>query len=119
MRTKWRHISLSGQNEDKMRTKHYLKLRTGNHTLSTEVDRYRSRKTYEECICNACDLNQIEDLHHVIVECPKYNEIRKRKVEFVMNCNKMALYSILNNLTPQQIKQITQFMSIVQEERKQ
>ena len=53
-----------------------LKIRTGNHTLSTEVDRYRNRKTYEECICQACDTNRIEDLYHVFVECPKYSKFR-------------------------------------------
>ena len=26
-----------------------LKLRTGNHTFSVEIDRYRNRKTYDEC----------------------------------------------------------------------
>ena len=39
-----------------------LKIRTGNHRLSTKIDRYRNRKTYEECICEACDTNKIEDL---------------------------------------------------------
>ena len=56
-----------------------LRLRTGNRTLSTEIDCYRNRKAYDECICKACDINKIEDLHHVIVESPKYTEIKSRK----------------------------------------
>ena len=37
-----------------------LNIRTGNHTLSVEIDRYRNRKTYEECICKSCDEEKIE-----------------------------------------------------------
>ncbi len=95
-----------------------LKLRTGNHTLQTEVDRYRNKKAYEECICKACEDNKIEDLYHVIVECPKYLKIRVDKINFVLNCKRTELYSLLNNLSMHQIKQITQFMSYVEDIKK-
>ena len=51
-----------------------LKIRTGNNTLSVEVDRYKNRKTYEECICKSCNEQEIEDLYHVIVKCKGYLE---------------------------------------------
>ena len=94
-----------------------LRLRTDSHTLSTEVDRYRHRKTYEECICLRCDRNKIEDLYHVIVECPKYAAIRAKKLHFLTECDKSEFYCQLNNLSPYNLKQVTQFMAIVEEEK--
>ena len=89
-----------------------LKIRTGNHTLSVEIDRYRNRKAYEECICKSCDEEKIEDLYHVIVECPKYNRMRinDEHTKFPQNCTRAELYAILNNVNKLQLKIITQFM---------
>ena len=94
-----------------------LKLRTGNHTLSTEIDRYCNRKAYEECICKACDENKIEDLYHVIVECSSYADIRSQKINFVLNRNKVEFHYLMDQLSLEHIKSITQFMSIVEDRR--
>ena len=74
--------------------------------------------SYEECICEACDTNNIEGLYHVFVECPKYTEHRKNTIEFVLDCEKSEFYYFMNNLSPLRLKQITQFMSFVEENRK-
>ena len=58
-----------------------LKIRTGNHELSIEVDCYRNRKVYNECICNACNTGEVEDIqaYYVLVECPEYANTRLKK----------------------------------------
>ena len=62
-----------------------LKIRTGNHTLSVETDRYKNRKTYQECVCKSCKEQEIEDVHHVIVKCDGYKEMRKQKLSFMID----------------------------------
>ena len=59
-----------------------LQVRTGNHTLAVEIDRYQNRNTYEECICNSCKQQDIEDLFHVIVKCKGY---RYRQSRILLN----------------------------------
>ena len=91
-----------------------LKLRTGNHTLSVEIDRYRNRKTYEECICNLCNYGNIEDIYHVIVICPRYDQMRKNDLQFLTSCTKEQLYAKLNKLKHSEIKRLTKFMTEVE-----
>ena len=74
-----------------------LKLRTGNHTFSVEIDRYRIRKTYDECICNNCGEEKIEYLYHVAAECQKYANLRN-DLDFLQNTNKSEFYAILQNI---------------------
>ena len=97
---------------------HMLKIRTCNHTLSVEIDRYQNRKTYDECICKACDLNQVEDLFHVIVACPKYSDLRVKYLPFVNQIiNTADLYTIMNELSVKQIKQLSEFIVNVEDIR--
>ena len=92
-----------------------LKLRTGNHSLLVETKRYGNRKEYHERICNLCNLDKVQDLHHVINECPKFEEERKKYIRFLTsNNNKYELYDHLANLTRNKVKGITDFMQIVQ-----
>ena len=72
-----------------------LKIRTGNHSLSIEIDRYKNRKTYEECICKSCKEQEIEDLYHVVVKCNGYEEMRKQKLSFMIDTS--IPYSIHRN----------------------
>ena len=90
-----------------------LKLRTGNHKLSIEIDRYRGRKAYNECVCQACNTGDLEDIYHVIVVCPKYTDLRSKELSFVKNSNKAELYNLLNNLSIGKLKSITNFMTMV------
>ena len=96
----------------------FLKLRAGNHTLSVEVDRYRNRKTYEECVCLECDSNKIEDLFHVIVECPKYTTTREHKLKFLLGCDKTQFNDKFSKLSPSQLNQIIHYMDVVTDVRK-
>ena len=96
---------------------HMLKIRTGNHTLSVEVDRYRNRKTYDECICKSCEQEEIEDLFHVIVVCPKFSELRKKSIPFMINHNKAEFYTKMNKLNIKEIKQTSDFMQTVEDSR--
>ena len=97
---------------------HMLKLRTGNHSLSVEIDRYKNRKTYEECICKSCDCQDIEDLFHVIVCCPGYSDIRQELIPFLVATDKAEFYSKMDQLNLKEIKHIINFMQIVEEKRK-
>ena len=74
-----------------------LKLRTGNHKLSIEVDRYRNRKAYNECICSACNTGEIEDIYHVLVKCSEYLDIRLKTLRFLMNSTRTEFYQSMNN----------------------
>ena len=87
-----------------------LKLRTGNHKLSIEIDRYRNRKAYNECICQACDTGKLEDIYHVMVECPKYSDMRAKTLDFLIDSSKYGLYKLLNNLSHGKLKKIVDFM---------
>ena len=96
---------------------HILKLRTGNHTLSVEVDRYQNRKTYDECICNSCDKQEIEDLFHVLVVCPKFSDLRDKTLSFIPNLDRVQFYTKMNKLTIKEVKLISNFMQIVETSR--
>ena len=62
-----------------------LKLRTGSHKPSIEIDKYRNRKAYDECPCNYVIMKKIEDIYHVIAECLRYKEIREKDLRFLLN----------------------------------
>ena len=97
---------------------HMLKIRTCNHSLSVEVDRYKNRKTYKECICKSCDLDQIEDLFHVIIKCPKYSASRDELLAYMTDVKeKPDLFAIMNKLTAKEIKRLSDFMAIVEDQR--
>ena len=65
-----------------------LKLRAGNHTLSVETDRYRDRKSCDECICCLCDSQKIRDVYHVIVVRLKLNYLSTKMKSFPNDLNK-------------------------------
>ena len=92
-----------------------LKLRTGNHILFVETDRYKNRRTYNERTCNLCSMQKIQDLHHVIIECPKFNEQRSQLLKFLTLGNKNDFYYQLSVISEKQMKSITTFMEGVQE----
>jgi exonuclease III len=92
-----------------------LKLRTGNHSLSVEIDRYQNRKLYNERICKLCDTQKIQDLYHVIVECPRFKDHRSKELNFLTNYNKAELYYALSNISRKDIKAITNLMVNVEE----
>ena len=93
---------------------HMLKLRTGNHSLLVETKRYGDRKEYHERICNLCKLGKVQDLYHVLQECPHFKELRGKHIQFLRNINKYELYTQLENLSRNQIKGITAFMQIAE-----
>ena len=95
-----------------------LKIRTGNHSLSVEVDRYCNRKAYEECICKSCDGRRIEDLFHVYCECTKFSELRKQTLDFLKESSKSDFFAKMNCLTKKQMQMMTKFMKVVKETRK-
>lgn len=89
-----------------------LKFRTGNHNLATEkVERYKHRKLYEECVCTFCNDDKVEDIHHLLCECSKYNGLRKSLIPFLDECSKSELFNILNQINKKQLKLITSFIS--------
>ena len=91
-----------------------LKLRTGNHKLSIEIDRYCNRKAYNECICQTCGTGKLEDIYHVMVECPGYSNIRSKTLHFLIGINRYGLYKLLNNVSHGKLKKIVDFMTEVE-----
>ena len=91
-----------------------LRLRTGNHKLSIEIDRYRNRKAYNECICKACRTGKLEDLYHVMVECPAYSNMRSKTLNFLTGSTKPELYKLLNNISQEKLKKIVNFMTQIE-----
>ena len=96
-----------------------LKLRTGNHNLAVESYRYRrKRKEFNERTCDLCSINKIQDLHHILIECPHFQDKRNLKLEFLIKGSKHDLYNQLNSLSRGQIKAIADFMEIVEKDIK-
>ena len=58
------------------------RLRTSSHKLNIEVGRHRNIPVNERK-CQQCDLNQVEDEHHFIFKCSKYENHRR---EFMTQC---------------------------------
>ena len=58
------------------------RLRTSSHKLNIEVGRHRNIPVNERK-CQQCDLNQVEDEHHFIFKCSKYENYRR---EFMTQC---------------------------------
>ena len=49
-----------------------------NHKLRIETERHNNPiPPREERICKLCDMNKVEDETHFILECPRYNQIRR------------------------------------------
>ena len=92
-----------------------LKLRTGNHILSVETERYRNRKAYNERLCNLCEMEKVQDLYHVIVECPRFVDVRSQNVKFENQFSKADLYAHLNKVTHRQLKAIARVMDFIEE----
>ena len=92
-----------------------LKMRTGNHILSVEIDRYNNRKLYEERLCTLCNLRKIQDLYHVMVECPKFNETRKSELSKLIKFDKAEFYSFLNNINQKDLAVVAKFMDTIEE----
>ena len=95
-----------------------LKLRTGNHKLSIEIDRYRNRKAYNECLCKACDTGKLEDMYHVMVECPAYSNMRSKTLNFLIGSTRPELYKLLNNISHEKLKKIVNFMTQIEKDKK-
>ena len=79
-----------------------------------EIDRYKNRKIYEECICKSCNGQEIEDLHHVIVKCKGYLELRKQKLSFMTDASEIEFYENMNKMTKKELKLIAEFMQSVE-----
>ena len=73
-----------------------LKLRTSNHSLYVETERYSSPKLpSEERICKYCDKNEVEDEIHLIHFCGLYLNLRDtflKKLHSVFDINKSKSY---------------------------
>ena len=95
-----------------------LKWRTSNYNLLVETERTRNRKPYEERICNLCDIGKVQDVYHVIVECPRFFDFRSKRMSFVASFSKSELYTYFNNISIKQLKTITDFMDVVEDEIK-
>ena len=78
---------------------------------------------YHERICNLCNTDKIQDLFHVIIECPKLTEQRFKESKnisdnenfFVGIENKAELYHQLNTMSRKQLTAVTSFMDAAEE----
>ena len=87
-----------------------LKMRTGNHALAAEVERYKNRKNYQDRLCSNCDNNEVEELFHFICRCPLYSTVRATMIPFVTSCSKTDFYEIMNSLRANQVKCLSKFV---------
>ena len=53
-----------------------LRYRLGGHDLQIEKGRFQQQDRTER-LCKCCNLGDVEDLKHFILECPAYQEIRQ------------------------------------------
>ena len=55
----------------------------------------------------------------MLIECPKFQELRIKSLKFLTNGNKHELYTQLNLMSRAQIKALVNFMDVVENEIKE
>lgn len=64
------------------------RLRISAHNLEIETGRYTTPKTpLENRLCKQCNLSEIEDEEHFLINCPKYSLHRKELFRKLNNSN--------------------------------
>ena len=53
-----------------------LRYRLGGHDLQIEKGRFQQQDRHER-LCKCCNVRDVEDLKHFILECPAHQEIRQ------------------------------------------
>lgn len=87
-----------------------LKLRTGNHTLAAETGTYQNRKTYKDCICKQCDLDETEDAFHFISICPRFHNLRNDIIPFMNDCTRLEFCETMNALKSKQVRLLNDYI---------
>ena len=62
-----------------------------------------------------CDAKQVEDIFHVFVEYPRYENMREKELTFINNYTKTQFYSITHSINHTQLKNMTNFMITIEE----
>ena len=57
--------------------KQLAKLRTSNHDLMIEKGRHHGTEVANRT-CEQCDMQRVEDEYHFLLECPKYDDLRRK-----------------------------------------
>ena len=61
------------------------KLRVGNHNLRIETGRHSYPKLPEHLrICQNCSSNEVENEEHFVLNCSRYNTIRKSLIDYIV-----------------------------------
>ena len=82
--------------------KQLAKLRTSNHDLMIEKGRYQGTKVANRT-CEQCDMQRVEDEYHFLLECPKYDDLRREYlpryyVNYPNRCKYLNLISTENDI---------------------
>ena len=81
--------------------KQLAKLRTSNHDLIIEKGRYQGIEVTNRT-CEQCDMQRVEDEYHFLLECPKYDDLRREYlpryyVNYPNRCKYLNLISTEND----------------------
>ena len=76
--------------------KYFTKLRICSHDLQIETGRYnKPQKTpVEKRICPYCNMQNIEDEFHFVMECTNYKELRKSFFRSLIMYHTLIVYQI-------------------------
>ena len=89
---------------DKQHLKEIVKIRISAHKLNIESGRYKNIDRTER-ICNVCNSNDIEDEYHFILQCPLYNDLRKKLIKIYYYRNP-SVFKLIQLLTTENNKEL-------------
>ena len=85
--------------------KEITKIRTCAHKLNLEFGRHRNVERSERK-CRLCNLNEIEDEYHFILQCPLYNDIRMKFIKTYYH-KRPSVLKLTQLLTSQNNKELS------------
>ena len=85
--------------------KEITKIRTCAHKLNLEFGRHRNVERSERK-CRLCNLNEIEDEYHFILQCPLYNDIRIKFIKTYYH-KRPSVLKLTQLLTSQNNKELS------------
>ena len=89
------------------------KIRLSAHTLAVETGRYRNIERIE-IICINCNLNTIEDEYQFLLECPTYDNLRRKYIK-QFYWKRPSVYKVILLLSVKNIKELNQLSKYIYE----
>ena len=80
------------------------KFRVSAHNLNIEVGRHRNIQRRNR-LCQLCELNEVEDEFHFILQCPFYVEIRRKYIKKYYYI-RASVFKLIQLLSVQNVKEL-------------